>query len=212
MLGDAVTHPTADEATGLPPHDYLDPRTLEDPIPLYRPYRERDPIHRAPTPGNRSDQGWWLFRYDHVLAAFRDPRLTRDFARHRDRGSRPTLPDSLRPLVDMTQGWMLNREPPEHTRLRSPVSRAFTPRVVAGVRSRLEGMVDELLAPALESGRIEVIGDFALPFSIRAISELRVALSALLRRARKWELEPGPLRYRKRIGRVLKKLPLLLER
>ena len=67
---------------------------------------------------------------------------------------------------------MLFRDPPDHTRLRSLVAKAFTPRRVETLAGRVEEIVDELLEPGLARGGMELMGDFAYPLPARVICEL----------------------------------------
>jgi cytochrome P450 len=69
-------------------------------------------------------------------------------------------------------GSMLRTDPPDHTRLRSLVSRAFTPRTVQSLRPRIEEIVDEQLDRAQAAGRMELIGDLAYPLPVIVIAEM----------------------------------------
>src|SRR5436853_5563471 len=102
----------------------MDPEFVADPYPTYHRLRAEDPVHESPL-------GFWvLTRYEDVVAALRDPRLAKEAinaivaARI---GATPTPVPSLS---------MLDRDPPNHTRLRSLVNKAFTPRVVETLRPR----------------------------------------------------------------------------
>src|SRR5690348_1330808 len=67
---------------------------------------------------------------------------------------------------------MLFLDPPDHTRLRGLVSKAFTPRVVEGLRTHIQQIVDELIDKALPQGGINLIQDFAYPLPAIVIAEL----------------------------------------
>ena len=66
----------------------------------------------------------------------------------------------------------LFRDPPDHTRLRGLVSKAFTPRVVESLRTRTQEVVDELLAAAMESDEVDLLEEFAYPLPVRIICDL----------------------------------------
>jgi pimeloyl-[acyl-carrier protein] synthase len=137
------------------------PEFHEDPYPAYRLLRERDPVHQMPM------GAWVLTRYDDVAAALRDSRLGRA-------GSEVMLAavyGAGNEDIPMPPS-MLFRDPPDHTRLRSLVSRAFTPRVVEGLRARIGEIVDHLLDRARERGRMDVIADLAYPLPVTVISEM----------------------------------------
>ena len=66
----------------------------------------------------------------------------------------------------------LFRDPPDHTRLRGLVSKAFTPKVVESLRARTQQVVDELLDAAMEAERIDLVEEFAYPLPVRIICDL----------------------------------------
>ena len=67
---------------------------------------------------------------------------------------------------------MLYRDPPDHTRLRAAVSRAFTPRTIETLRPRIQQLVDELLDRVQDAGAMDVIADLAAPLPVAVIGEL----------------------------------------
>jgi cytochrome P450 len=151
--------------------DPFDPRYLTEPYELYRKLRERDPVHRS-----RLFDGLILTRYEDVNAVLRDSRFSADDRRL------PTFEAQRQKMVTagvITQDEasrvpsMLRLDPPDHTRLRSLVSRAFTPRAVESLRPRVEHIVDELLDEAAASGGpIDVIEALAYPLPVIVIAEM----------------------------------------
>jgi len=137
------------------------PEFNANPYPFYRRLREADPVHQSPL-------GFWvLTRYDDCVLVLRDPRFGRAgfeavlesvYGNSVEQGRLPTS--------------MLFRDPPDHTRLRGLVSRAFTPRVVEGLRPRIQQIVDALLDRVRDVGRMEVISDLAYPLPVTVISEM----------------------------------------
>ncbi len=115
------------------------PGFAEDPYPHYQALRESDRVHHSPL-------GFWvLFRYDDVLRFLRDPALSVE-----SQNAIPTPLDALSREVlgdrpERGNHAMLNRDPPDHTRLRRLVSKAFTPRMIEGLRARIVQLVDESL-------------------------------------------------------------------
>jgi pimeloyl-[acyl-carrier protein] synthase len=137
----------------------MDPTFVADPYPTYRQLRTEDPVHHSPL-------GFWvLTRYDDVVAALRDPRLAKEAiaAFVAARFGAPV------PIMGLS---MLDRDPPDHTRLRSLVSKAFTPRVVEGLRPRVQQIVDGLIARAREKGSMDLIEEFAYPIPVNVICEM----------------------------------------
>lgn len=81
---------------------------------------------------------WFLTRYDDCSALLRDPRLGRGKG-----GAEP--PEQQRALFAMQRHWMLIKNPPDHTRLRGLVHKAFTPRIVEQMRAQIQAITGELL-------------------------------------------------------------------
>jgi len=117
---------------------------------------------------------WFVTRHAEVRAALRDRRLGRNF-RHvgsdEEFGAEPL--DPRRQAFWDTERWsLLWLEPPEHTRIRKLVAAAFTPRSVEGLRAPSEELARELLEPNLERGRLELLRDYAQPYSIAVICRM----------------------------------------
>ncbi len=142
----------------------FDPRLPEfhaNPYPFYHALREKDPVHQSP-------MGFWvLTRYDDVVTSLRDPRYGRD---------------GFAPLIEATYGpetaegnlprSMLMRDPPDHTRLRALVNKAFTPRVIEGMRAHIQAIVDRLLDKVQGARSMDVIDDLAYPLPVTVICEM----------------------------------------
>lgn len=144
------------------------PGFIEDPYPEYAKMRREDPIHRSPL------EFWVLFGYDDITRFLKDPTLSVE-----DRNATPTALDQmvLEILADRVESErgarsMLSRDPPDHTRLRKLVTKAFTPRVIQSLRPRIQVLVDEMLDAAHERGGMDVIHDFAFPLPFAVISEM----------------------------------------
>ena len=127
--------------------DWLSQEFLDDPYSHYKALRESDPVHWDATRGS-----WLLTRYQDVAAALRD-----DHSFSAEQG----------PAFSM-----LVTDPPDHTRLRSLVSKAFTARTVQQLSGRVHEIVDQLLDAVAARGEMEVIADFAYPLPITVIAEL----------------------------------------
>jgi cytochrome P450 len=154
----------------------MDPAFVADPYPTYHRLRAEDPVHHSPL-------GFWvLTRYDDVVAALRDPRLAKEaiaaFVAARFGAPIPALGLS-----------MLDRDPPDHTRLRSLVSKAFTPRVVEGLRPRIQQIVDGLLAGVAEAGSMDLVEEFAYPLPVIVICEMLGVPVADQERFKAWSLD-----------------------
>src|SRR2546430_16922337 len=84
---------------------------------------------------------------------------------------------------------MLYLDPPDHTRLRGLVSKAFTPRVVEGLRPRIQQIVDELITRAQAAGSMDVIEEFAYPIPVNVICEMLGVPVADHERFKGWSLD-----------------------
>ncbi|MEU4131353.1 cytochrome P450 family protein [Streptomyces wuyuanensis] len=146
---------------------YADPAFVADPFPLYRRLREEGPVRRAVIAGGL--EAWLVTRYEDGLAALSDSRLSSDVRDASDPRLMQQLPSTERESMVSN---MLRSDPPDHTRLRRLVSKAFTARRVAEMRPRIQEITDRLIDDLLPTGRAELVADFALPLPVTVISEL----------------------------------------
>jgi len=185
-----------------------------DPHPFYRRLREKDPFHRS-----RPADGWVLTRYDDVLAVLgdrsfsADERNQRRWPRLRARMERAGLPDPY----ETDRASMLRLDPPDHTRLRNLVSKAFTPRAVERMRPVVEKYVGELLGRLEGRREMELIADFAAPIPVSVIAEMLGVPVADRERFRHWSdeavrtLGDGTLDDRRRAEAALEELGEYIE-
>ncbi len=146
-----------------------DPAFIADPYPVYRRLREEHPVL-----WNDHSRQWIISRHADVDRLLRDRGLGRTYlhqATHADMG-RPDPPAWHQPFYDLNDAGMLDLEPPDHTRLRRLVLRAFTPRTVEGMRPRVEAIVDGLIDGFGGAGEVDLIADFIEPLPVTVIAEL----------------------------------------
>jgi cytochrome P450 PksS len=140
-----------------------------DPFPFFAVLRASEPVYRTTLPDKTPL--WLLSRYDDVAALLRDERFTKN-RRHaltkEQLRKLPWTPPMFRPL----ERNMLDLDPPDHTRLRSLVHKAFTPSLVEQMRSRTQAIADELLDRIVWTGEMDLIKDFALPLPMTIITEI----------------------------------------
>jgi cytochrome P450 len=141
---------------------------LADPYPILQTLRAEDPVHWSDSIG-----GWVLTKYDDIVETFKktdvysnEGRLGRavEYLPPASRSKLTAFEDHYR-----TKG-LLHSDPPDHTRLRSLVQKAFSPRMIDAMRPRIQSIVDELLDAVEPAGGMEVIEDlaFALPVTVLA--------------------------------------------
>lgn len=161
-----------------------EPGFIDDPYPTYQYFRENDPVHWNGEPFPSTSGAWCLFRHADINAVLKDPRFVREYGNVFP-DTKPPVPvepdEQLDPAPPpqssvsfwhMAGQWMLFRDPPDHTRLRGLVNKAFTPRVVEGYANRVEAIALELLAPALKDGGMDLIEAFAFPLPVIVIAEM----------------------------------------
>jgi cytochrome P450 len=140
-----------------------------NPYPFYARLRAEAPVHRVRLPDGRT--AWLITRYDDVVAALRDERFVKsplNALTHGQMARQPWTPAMFEPLARN----MLDLDPPDHTRLRALVVKAFTPRLVELMRPRIEALTGRLLDAALTRGRMDLIRDYALPLPTTIIAEM----------------------------------------
>jgi pimeloyl-[acyl-carrier protein] synthase len=162
----------------LPLFNPLDERFRADPYPSYHRYRAEDPIHWAGAPDHDGAGIWFLFRYMEVMAALRNPTLVRD----------PKIqpPD---PLGAALTSWMLFRNPPDHTRLRSLVNKAFTRRMAERLQPAIEDTADFLLDKVQADGEMDLMLHYASPLPLITIAELLGIPSSDREQLRSWTMD-----------------------
>ena len=147
---------TATEVTFNP----FDPAVMADPYPYYRRMREHDPVH-----WNDTVRAWFLTRHADVAGLLRDDRFSAD--RTRSERFRPPPPHRRRPGRSM-----LVLDPPDHTRLRNLVSKAFTARTVERLRPRVEAITAEILDRLQDADGFDLVTSFAYPLPVIVIAEM----------------------------------------
>lgn len=167
--------------------DAYDPEFLRDPYPAFDRIREETPIFRAL--GREGERPiWFLTRHADVRRALRDRRLGRIDQPTVDRVAwgLPPLHDELVPYYDVEHWALVWLEPPNHTKIRRLVSKAFTLRRVAGLRPRIAELADRLLDPIVGRGRMDLVNDYAAPLSVQVIAELLGAPTEHWRQMLEW--------------------------
>jgi cytochrome P450 len=163
--------------------DLASPRFKADPYPFYARLRAEAPVWRTTLPDKRT--AWLVTRYEDVAGVLKDDRLAKDTLNAQDPeqlADRPWVPGFLKPLEQN----MLDLDDPDHKRLRSLVSKAFTPRLIERLRGRIEAICRELLDVMERKGRTELVRDYALPLPATVIAELLGVPAKDQRRFHRW--------------------------
>ncbi|MFI5687319.1 cytochrome P450 [Streptomyces sp. NPDC051636] len=149
--------------------DPWDPEFVSDPYPAYAELRERGRvICFEPT-----DQ-WLVPHHADVSALLRDRRLGRTYQHrfsHEDFGRTPPPPEH-EPFHVLNDHGMLDLEPPDHTRIRRLVSKAFTPRTVEQLKPYVHALAEDLVSALVEAGGGDLLADVAEPLPVAVIAEM----------------------------------------
>ncbi|MFS4095779.1 cytochrome P450 [Streptomyces sp. AF1A] len=149
--------------------DPWDPAFVADPYPAYAELRARGRVIRY----EPSDQ-WLVPHHADVSALLRDRRLGRTYLHrfsHEDFGRTPPPPEH-EPFHTLNDHGMLDLEPPDHTRIRRLVSKAFTPRTVERLKPYVHGLAEELVAALAGAGGGDLLADVAEPLPVAVIAEM----------------------------------------
>ena len=152
---------------------FFTPEGYADPIPSYRAFHETAPVHVS------AFGGAVLSKYEHCRALLRDQRFGNGDRRQANDSpfvaGDPAIMAVRQEINERQAGAaesMLGLDPPDHTRQRSLVSRAFTPRTVEKLRPRIAAQVDTYLDHMVDNGGGDLMADLAMPLPVSVISEM----------------------------------------
>jgi cytochrome P450 len=153
-------------ATAPQPFDFRDPAFLADPYPVFRQLRTTAPVWKAPF------GRWFLTGYDDTALLLRDRRFGKGYEDPEALVRRFGPTAMQEPAVVELTHMMLMRDPPDHTRLRGLVTKAFTARRIEALRQSIQDLTDRLLDKVIPLGRMDAIRDLAFPLPVLVICEL----------------------------------------
>jgi len=163
--------------------DHQDPGFVADPYPVLRRLQDEAPVFRSERMG-----AWVVTRHADVRAAFRDPRLSSDRIRPFFAQLAGGLRELVLPLCENLALWSVFNDPPQHTRLRALMGKAFTSRALEGFRPRIEAIVDELLDEIAAKGarEFDYHREFAYPLPATVIADMLGVPRADVDKLKKW--------------------------
>jgi cytochrome P450 len=147
--------------------DLLDPEVNHDPYPFLARLREEDPVHYS-----EPHRAWLVTRYDDVVAAFGDKRLSSDRVRPLLNSMSPERRATAGPVMEMIAEWMVTSDPPMHTRLRKLTTKAFHPRKFVAMEDQIRALVDGYIDDFIAGGETDLVKGIAFPLPAAVISEL----------------------------------------
>ncbi len=150
-------------------YDLGSQETLRDPVAFYARLRESSPL----TAFTFGSMKIWVIAtgYDETAELLKDPRLVKEMRNVFPEGAPQPLQEFGEAIRLLTQN-MLGADPPNHTRLRGLVSKAFTPRMIEQLRPRIQQIADDLLDAVQARGEMDLVNDFAYPLPMTVISEM----------------------------------------
>lgn len=152
-----------------PQVNIVSPQFKANPFPFLAGLRSSQPVYRTTLPDKTPV--WLITRYDDVAALLKDERFVknrRTAMTSEQLRKMPWVPPMFRPL----ERNMLDLDPPDHTRLRALVHKAFTPNLIGQMRDRIQTLADELLDGVARKGQLDLINDYALPLPMTIITEI----------------------------------------
>jgi len=153
----------------LTPPDFASQRFKSNPFPFYARLRQEAPVFRIMGPVK--EPGWLVTRYDDVSLVLKHSRLSKDRLGMMTPEEREKLPWFFKLFGPISQN-MLSRDPPSHTRLRTLVHKAFTPKLIERLRSRVQVLSDGLLDKAQRKGSMDLVAEYALLVPVTIIAEM----------------------------------------
>jgi pimeloyl-[acyl-carrier protein] synthase len=154
-----------------------------DPYPMFHQLQLTGPTYYAPL------RAWLITRYADIMAVLRSPRVSSMRSMPGLRAIDAATPSPARVFARNDELAMLNRDPPDHTRVRRLVSRAFSASVVSGKRDEVRLIAENLLAPHLPSGGMELLRHFAYPLPLTVIANLLGVPRHDMDRFQQWSAE-----------------------
>jgi cytochrome P450 len=151
-------------AKSTPLFDPLSPDFIRDPYPHYDRLRTIDPMHQTPF------GAFVASRHAEASFVLRDKRFGKDYVERTKRRYGPRIMDE--PVFRSMSHWMLQADPPDHTRLRGLVVKAFTARRVEDMRPRIQEIVNATLDAVIDRGHMDLIEDFAFRLPVTIICDM----------------------------------------
>src|SRR6201996_3408008 len=142
----------------------LSPDFIRDPYPHYARLRQVDPMHV------NVHGAFVASRHAESSLVLRDKRFGKDYVERTIRRYGPKI--MAEPIFSSMSHWMLQQDPPDHTRLRGLVVKAFTARRIEDMRPRIQEVVDHTIDAVIEKGHMDLIEDFAFRLPVTIICDM----------------------------------------
>ncbi len=148
--------------------DLSSPEFKKNTHEIYKQFRQNDPLLEIAMPDGQ--RAWLSTRYDDAVQILKDDdRFTKNLQSISPEDYAAIMPKKE---MDLISKQMLSSDPPDHTRLRSIVSKAFSPQMIEDMQDEIQRITNDLIDQIQEKGSMEVIADFAFPLPIIVISQM----------------------------------------
>lgn len=161
--------------------DPTDPTFPIDPYPQLNRLRSEAPIHYS-----EALKGWAVFRHADVQQVMRESEMSADRITPFYAALDPARKSEVQILVEYLGRWLVFRDPPDHTRLRGLIARAFTPRALDTIRPNVEAVVSLLIGELQDKDEVDLVRDFANPLPAYVIMDMLGVPRTMLAEMRSW--------------------------
>jgi cytochrome P450 len=164
-------------------NDFTSPTFKQNPFPAWEDLRTTEPLYRFPV--TEKQYAWMVTRYEDAQAILKDQRFIKNRMTLLSEEEKAQI-DRSAPTLKLLSYNMLAADAPDHSRLRRLVSKTFTPRMIEGLRNRIQQITDDLLDQVQERGEMNLINDFAFPLPVTVICEMLGIPAEDRQQFRKW--------------------------
>lgn len=154
-------------STLVDPLNPLTPEFLENPYPTYHKMRDE-----APVAWSEKSKYWMCTRYEDIRAMLGDMAYEKQLQRWKQVNPLLKMVPEVSALMKSRAVWMLNMNPPDHTRMRGLVNRAFTPTMVKGMRPHIESIANGLIDSLEGKNEFDFVSEFAFQLPVTVIAEM----------------------------------------
>ena len=174
----------------MPNSDMTTPEAIQRPYPIFAQMREETPVH-----WNESLKGWLATRYEDVRSALMDRNLSVEKMHGFAARGHGDLQEKIAFLTKIIGGWMVFKDQPDHTRLRTVMQGAFLPQEIEKLRPRVEAishqLLEELARKQSREGRVDLVWDYAFPMPAIVVGELCGVPASEAERLKYWADDIG---------------------
>lgn len=140
---------------------------LQNPYPSFKRMREEEPVFWSP-----KNKYWIVSRFDDIFGILKDLTYEKHLENWRQVSPLAKIIPPARKLTESRKQWMLNMDPPDHTRMRGLVNKAFTPKMVEKMRPHIKEIATSLLAEAKQKEEFDLVSEYAFILPVTVIAEM----------------------------------------